>query len=133
MGPVDPSAPPRYKLFGVVEHSGLTANSGHYTATVQNSRDQRFYRCNDSQIGDATAANMQGGGAYLLFYKRIKGTSRWAGMERIITHGLYNAPKVETDEEGFTMVVKQKKNKTKRAGAIASASLPSSPNSKYAY
>jgi len=109
IGPVDPNAPPSYKVFGVVEHSGQTADSGHYTATVQNSKDQRFYKCNDSQIGDATA-NFDGGGAYLLFYRRIKGASRWGGMERAMEFG-YNAPKEETDEEGFTMVVTKKKKK----------------------
>ena len=102
-----------YKLFGVVEHTGQTSDSGHYKATVRNSKDHRFYNCNDSHIGDATD-NFNGSEAYLLFYKRKKGWSRWAGMERIMQYGYgygyNNAPKVQTDEDGFTIVpVKKKK------------------------
>ena len=101
-----------YKLFGVVEHTGQTSDSGHYKATVRNSKDHRFYNCNDSQIGDATD-NFNGSEAYLLFYKRKKGLSRWAGMERIMQYGYgyNNAPKAQTDEDGFTIIpVKKKKH-----------------------
>lgn len=41
---IDSSAPPKYDLFGVVEHQGLTPNSGHYTATIHNAKDGRWYR-----------------------------------------------------------------------------------------
>jgi ubiquitin carboxyl-terminal hydrolase 8 len=109
IGPVDPNAPPSYKLFGVVEHSGQTADSGHYTATVQNSKDGRFYKCNDSQIGDA-AANFDGVEAYLLFYRRTKGAGKWGGMEVAMESG-HKAPKAVTDEFGFTMVTSKKKKK----------------------
>lgn len=103
IGPTDPNAPPAYKLFGVVEHTGQTADSGHYKATVRNAKDHRFYKCNDSQIGGATD-NFKGSEAYVLFYKRKKGLSRWAGLERIIQHG-YHASNDQVDDDGFTMVV----------------------------
>lgn len=110
------TCPPVYRLLGVVEHSGETPDSGHYTATVRNSKDSRFYRCNDSQIGDATD-NLKGSGVYLLFYKREKGECRWAGMDRMLHGGWrrqHSLPPVTTDSEGFTMVV-GKKNKNKKA------------------
>jgi len=119
LGPIDPNAPPIYKLFGVSEHSGTTANTGHYTATVRNSEDGNWYRYNDSNVGftsgDAAINSNVGftsgdaaitGGAYLLFYQRIKGSLRWAGMEK----ELNGTPNV--DEDGFQAVVgKKKKNR----------------------
>lgn len=41
---IDTNAPPTYELFGVVEHQGLTPNSGHYTSTIRNAKDGRWYR-----------------------------------------------------------------------------------------
>ena len=84
MGPTSPSAPAVYKLFGVSEHTGCTANSGHYTATVRNSRDGNWYKFNDSHVGGTNGDSAITGGAYLLFYQRAKGRSRWAGMERFM-------------------------------------------------
>eukprot|EP00557_Chaetoceros_sp_GSL56_P003453 CAMPEP_0176504690 /NCGR_PEP_ID=MMETSP0200_2-20121128/16076_1 /TAXON_ID=947934 /ORGANISM="Chaetoceros sp., Strain GSL56" /LENGTH=489 /DNA_ID=CAMNT_0017904155 /DNA_START=100 /DNA_END=1569 /DNA_ORIENTATION=+ len=120
------NAAPIYKLVGIVEHSGETADSGHYTATVRNSRDCRFYKCNDSQIGDATD-NLKGSGVYLLFYKREnKGECKWGGMDRIMMLGggkkgtggsaassssSYQPSPSILDSEGFTMVVGKKKKK----------------------
>jgi len=112
LGPTDPNAPSAYNLFGVVEHTGQTADSGHYKATVRNAKDHRFYKCNDSQIGDATD-NFKGSEAYLLFYKRKKGLSRWAGLERIIQHGYHGAPNEQVDDDGFTMVISGGKIKHK--------------------
>ena len=141
LGPVDPNAPPIYKvsyciimfstfklcfswtcnltitipplvttiytqLFGVSEHTGTTANSGHYTATVRNSDDGNWYRYNDSNVGFTSGDAAITGGAYLLFYQRIKGTLRWAGMEEELS----GTPSV--DEDGFQAVVgKKKKNR----------------------
>ncbi|KAL7546415.1 hypothetical protein ACHAWF_009751 [Thalassiosira exigua] len=82
IGPRDPDAPPVYKLFGVSEHSGSTAHSGHYTATVRNSEDGNWYRYNDSHVGTTSGDAAVTGGAYLLFYQRAKGSLRWAGMEK---------------------------------------------------
>lgn len=76
LGPTDPDAPPIYKLFGVSEHTGTTANSGHYTATVRNSDDGNWYRYNDSQVGTTSGDAAVTGGAYLLFYKRSRGSLR---------------------------------------------------------
>jgi hypothetical protein len=111
-----------YKLLGVVEHSGQTAESGHYTATVRNSNDCRFYRCNDSQIGDATD-HLRGSGVYLLFYMREKGECiRWGGMMEsrttaTATRRLGGGSTVQEwhqpvkDSDGFTIVVDKKKKK----------------------
>jgi uncharacterized UBP type Zn finger protein len=81
LGPVDDETPPVYNLFGVSEHSGVTANSGHYTATVRNCKDGKWYRYNDSHVGSSSGEASVTGGAYLLFYKRAKGSSAmgWNG------------------------------------------------------
>jgi ubiquitin carboxyl-terminal hydrolase 8 len=105
LGPVDEDAPPVYNLFGVSEHVGRTANSGHYTATVRNSKDGRWYRYNDAHVGETTGDAAVTGGAYLLFYQRAKGSARWAGMEKVIEEG-----EIEKDADGF-MAVKTKKKK----------------------
>ena len=108
LGPIDEEAPPVYKLFGVSEHVGTTATSGHYTATVRNCKDNRWYRYNDAHVGETTGDAAVTGGAYLLFYQRAKGTARWAGMEKVMLdkkidpHG-----GLETDQDGFVMVKKK--------------------------
>lgn len=123
-----------YNLVGVVEHSGERADSGHYTATVRNSKDCRFYKCNDSHIGDATD-NLKGSEVYLLFYKRKEQMGecrhRWGGMDKILwkeqgrrgegggREGDSSTKKYDNDHdtndaadsEGFTMVVGKKKKK----------------------
>lgn len=102
-----------FKLFGVSEHTGSTANSGHYTATVRNSRDSNWYKYNDSHVGSSSGEASVTGGAYLLFYKRAKGTSRWAGLEKAMQmRGVDPRGALEKDQDGFTKV-KTKKNKKK--------------------
>lgn len=114
LGPVDDETPPVYNLFGVSEHSGVTANSGHYTATVRNCKDGKWYRYNDSHVGSSSGEASVTGGAYLLFYKRAKGVARWGGMEKVINeaeidpHGA-----LETDVDGFKEVKIKKKTKKK--------------------
>ena len=120
LGQYDPEAPPVYKLFGVSEHTGNAVDSGHYTATVLNSINKQWYRFNDSHVGASTGDASVTGGAYLLFYQRKKGFSRWGGMEKIMTkakidpHGA-----LETDVEGFTHVTKKKKKKKRGEGGGA--------------
>ena len=89
-------------MFGVSEHTGSTANSGHYTATVRNSKDGNWYRYNDSHVGSTSGDAAVTGGAYLLFYQREKGSLRWAGMERHMQMG-------GRDADGFTEVRGKKK------------------------
>jgi len=108
LGPIDDDAPPVYKLFGVSEHVGHTANSGHYTATVRNCRDSRWYRYNDAHVGETTGDAAVTGGAYLLFYQRAKGTARWGGMEKsMLDRKVDPYGGLETDQDGFTVVKKK--------------------------
>lgn len=93
-----------HQLFGVSEHTGSTANSGHYTATVRNSKDGNWYRYNDSHVGSTSGDAAVTGGAYLLFYQREKGSLRWAGMERQMQMGMIDA-------DGFTDVQTRRKKK----------------------
>ena len=94
------------QLFGVSEHTGTTANSGHYTATVRNCEDGNWYRYNDSNVGFTSGDAAITGGAYLLFYQRIKGSLRWAGMEKELS----GTPMLDAD--GFQEVIgKKKKNR----------------------
>lgn len=98
------------QLIGVSEHTGPTANSGHYTATVRNSRDGRWYRYNDAHVGETTGDAAVTGGAYLLFYQRSKGSARWAGMENVMNErGVDPYGGNETDQDGFTKVKNNKK------------------------
>lgn len=111
LGPINEDAPPVYNLFGVSEHVGSTANSGHYTATVRNCKDGRWYRYNDAHVGETTGDAAVTGGAYLLFYQRAKGSARWAGMETEMlktTIDPYDASEIDAD--GF-QVVKTKNKK----------------------
>ena len=104
LGPNDEEAPPVYNLFGVSEHVGTTATSGHYTATVRNCKDGRWYRYNDAHVGETTGDAAVTGGAYLLFYQRAKGSMRWGGMEKAMKEDNVNK---ETDQDGFVMVKKK--------------------------
>lgn len=112
LGPVDPDAPPIYRLIGVSEHIGPTANSGHYTATVRNSIDGQWYRYNDSNVGRTSGEAAITGGAYMLFYQRSKGYSKWAGMERAMKEREINPyGGLEIDQDGFKKVKAKKKKK----------------------
>mmetsp|Transcript_8792 Transcript_8792/g.21463 ORF Transcript_8792/g.21463 Transcript_8792/m.21463 type:complete len:1215 (+) Transcript_8792:406-4050(+) len=108
LGPIDKDAPPVYNLFGVSEHVGVTATNGHYTATVRNCKDGRWYRYNDAHVGETTGDAAVTGGAYLLFYQRAKGTSRWAGMDKVMCDkNIDPYGGLETDQDGFVMVKKK--------------------------
>lgn len=98
------------QLFGVSEHMGPTANSGHYTATARNSKDGRWYRYNDAHVGETTGDAAVTGGAYVLFYQRVRGQARWAGMEKVMKDkGIDPYGGLETDQDGFTKVKTKKK------------------------
>ncbi len=96
------------KLFGVSEHTGTTANSGHYTATVRNSEDGNWYRYNDSHVGTTSGDAAVTGGAYLLFYQRVKGSLRWAGMEKQMNPSNRLA---REDSDGFREIIGKRKKK----------------------
>eukprot|EP00523_Entomoneis_sp_CCMP467_P019717 CAMPEP_0168857200 /NCGR_PEP_ID=MMETSP0727-20121128/15605_1 /TAXON_ID=265536 /ORGANISM="Amphiprora sp., Strain CCMP467" /LENGTH=1184 /DNA_ID=CAMNT_0008911817 /DNA_START=100 /DNA_END=3654 /DNA_ORIENTATION=- len=116
LGPIDPDAPPVYKLFGVSEHTGYTANSGHYTATVRNSIDGQWYRCNDSHVGRTSGEAAITGGAYLLFYQRSKGSSKWAGMADVMkARGVDPYGGLNVDQDGFKQVKTKSGKKKKRS------------------
>ena len=103
------------QLFGVSEHTGSTANSGHYTATVRNTEDGNWYRYNDSHVGTSSGEAAVTGGAYLLFYQRAKGSLRWAGMEKEMTaersKNDSNNMSAGEDTDGFREVTGKKKKK----------------------
>ena len=113
-----------YKLFGVAEHQGSSANSGHYTATVRNYKSRgQWYRFNDTNVGISTGDAAINSGAYVLFYERICGTTRkrisrrWGGMEEYMAK-ISVDPFVEEsdqiDDDGFVQVSKPKKKSNKR-------------------
>jgi len=101
-----------FQLFAVSEHLGPTANSGHYAATVRNCKDGRWYRYNDAHVGETTGDAAVTGGAYVLFYQRIKGSARWGGMEKfMIDRNIDPYGALDTDQDGFTKVMSGKKKK----------------------
>lgn len=114
-----------YKLIGVAEHQGRSANSGHYTATVLNSKspERQWHRYNDANVGVCTGDTAISSGAYVLFYERINPsnkkskTLKWAGMEKFMLN-LKIDPRVEesdsVDDDGFVQVKKVKKRSDRR-------------------
>merc|ERR550525_2210257 len=63
-----------FELYGVVNHSGGTAG-GHYTAHARvtttsdgGSATGDWFEFNDSKVSEATAADLDQEGAYILFY-----------------------------------------------------------------
>ena len=82
-GPTDEAAPPVYDLFGVSEHSG-GLGGGHYTAIAQNFKNKRWYAFNDSSVTEADASRAVSPQAYVLFYKRSRGSvpGAFPGVEK---------------------------------------------------
>ena len=78
-GPTSEEAPPVYDLYGVSEHYG-GMGGGHYTAKCQNPDDEKWYSFNDSSVHVSSADAAVTQSAYVLFYKRRKGTSRPLGL-----------------------------------------------------
>mmetsp|Transcript_1786 Transcript_1786/g.2751 ORF Transcript_1786/g.2751 Transcript_1786/m.2751 type:complete len:236 (-) Transcript_1786:252-959(-) len=78
LGPTSRDAPPIYDLYAVSEHSG-GLGGGHYTAVGKNLRDGKWYSFNDSSVHATEARAAVTARAYVLFYKRRRGSLRWAG------------------------------------------------------
>ncbi|KDQ50100.1 hypothetical protein JAAARDRAFT_211925 [Jaapia argillacea MUCL 33604] len=84
------SHPPRYKLFGVLYHHGLSASGGHYTIDILHpNRDQSLHkpregwiRIDDELVSDVRTEDVFGAWerddrcAYLLVYRRMGWGSR---------------------------------------------------------
>lgn len=82
---------------------------------MRNSEDGNWYRYNDSHVG-TTCEPAVTGGAYLLFYRRVKGSLRWAGMEKQMmdqhnNECNFNSTQTEADSEGFLEVTGKKRRK----------------------
>lgn len=122
-GPIDPQALPHYKLMGVAQHTGSAADNGHYTATIRNCKNQKFYHMNDVDITAIEYTSQENEelfwrrsvgvdeGAYLLFYQRNKGESKWGGMEKVIKLGYQKVKQMEkeaVDDDGFKQVRSKK-------------------------
>ncbi|EDO32736.1 predicted protein, partial [Nematostella vectensis] len=68
----NPKGPPlKYKLYGVLVHSGYSCNSGHYYCYVRGSNDC-WYNMNDSMVRQVGLNTVLAQQAYLLFYSRVK-------------------------------------------------------------
>jgi len=59
----------QYSIFGIINHIGSTANSGHYIALIKS--HDKWYKCDDSLVMDVNL-NMpcNSNEAYMLFYMR---------------------------------------------------------------
>lgn len=60
----------QYELYATIVHSGLSANSGHYTAMIRCASTNSWFYCSDSIVRPTTLAQALAGDAYLLFYQR---------------------------------------------------------------
>jgi len=78
-GAIDPEAPPIYDLFAVSNHSG-SLQGGHYTAYCCNNDNGKWYEFNDSSVSEVHEDRIVSSQAYVLFYKRRSGSSKWGGI-----------------------------------------------------
>jgi ubiquitin C-terminal hydrolase len=78
-GPISDSAPPIYDLCSVSYHSG-TLGGGHYTAGCRNLENGLWYYFNDDSVSPLEPANVVSDLAYVLIYKRRKGSLIWGGV-----------------------------------------------------
>ena len=74
---IDPLSPfindCNYKLFAVNSHHGKTINHGHYTTTVLNRYNNKWYEYNDShKLIKKSLDELVTNNAYMLFYYRDK-------------------------------------------------------------
>lgn len=65
----DEASSPEYRLYGMLVHQGLTAQSGHYYSFVQAPEGQ-WNRMNDATCYTVSAAKVMAEAAYMLFYVR---------------------------------------------------------------
>ncbi|CAG9770360.1 unnamed protein product [Ceutorhynchus assimilis] len=59
----------RYSLFAVINHSGDSANEGHYIAFVRQHYNY-WYKCNDEVITQVTLKDVLASEGYILFYHK---------------------------------------------------------------
>ncbi|KAL1502844.1 hypothetical protein ABEB36_007928 [Hypothenemus hampei] len=59
----------RYSLFAVINHSGDSANRGHYVAFIRQHYDY-WYKCNDDIITPVTLKEVLASEGYILFYHK---------------------------------------------------------------
>eukprot|EP01035_Chromulina_nebulosa_P017964 gene17964-23594_t len=78
-GAIDPEASPIYDLFAVSNHSG-SLQGGHYTAYCCNNDNGKWYEFNDSSVSEVSEDRIVSSLAYVLFYKRRSGSSKWGGI-----------------------------------------------------
>ena len=60
---------PNYELYAISNHYG-GLGGGHYTAYAKN--NGRWHSFNDSSVSEVSQGSIKGGGAYILFYQRIR-------------------------------------------------------------
>jgi len=65
-----------YDLIGVANHYG-GLGGGHYTAYAKNKDDNRWYYFDDSSVSESQEEAVCSKAAYVLFYTRRNGNSRW--------------------------------------------------------
>lgn len=71
MHPVNKNTDATYDLTGVVNHTG-TLEGGHYTATCRNPRKGKWFKFDDTDVSDLTAADVRTqktfSAGYVFFY-----------------------------------------------------------------
>ncbi|KAI6190835.1 USP domain-containing protein [Aphelenchoides bicaudatus] len=64
-----------YRLYGFISHSGMSANSGHYKATMLG-YDKKWYQFDDDYVSMTNPDNFDQRQPYLLFYHKTPAVSR---------------------------------------------------------
>eukprot|EP01124_Arcella_intermedia_P023070 TRINITY_DN3578_c0_g1_i1.p1 TRINITY_DN3578_c0_g1~~TRINITY_DN3578_c0_g1_i1.p1 ORF type:complete len:960 (+),score=199.61 TRINITY_DN3578_c0_g1_i1:223-2880(+) len=67
LGPKE--APPIYDLYAVSNHYG-SMGGGHYTAYTRHRTNNKWYKCDDSSVSEASPGEVVSRAAYVLFYRR---------------------------------------------------------------
>ena len=70
--------------------------------------DENWYRYNDLHVGTTWKPAVTGG-AYLLFYRQVKGYLRWAGMEKQWMKHIRASTTAE-DNDSFCEVTRKTRN-----------------------